>query len=180
MRKAPAPTLGNRPQKFINAEGVGACARPFDIGGAGRAATSRSSQREDCYLCLNSFKIIFIFALLPANLRWHVSRGANAVEANGKIRPIRVAEIDGTVGDGAVLQRRPVCAGEDVVGFDHEGDVRAGGDVETETVVLNAETSVGALGLRIPKHRGPATEGRSPSGFSRQIIHRQVGVVEEG
>ena len=74
-------------------------------------------------------------------------RRTQPVETTAIIRPPRVAEMDGTVGEGAGLQGNPDGIGQVGAGFNHDGNVRCAGDVEAEAICSHT----GALGEDVRK-----------------------------
>ena len=62
--------------------------------------------------------------------RSRASRHAEAIETEGMVRPLRIAEIDGAASEGDGLQRRPDWIGEIRAGFHHDDQATGPGDVE--------------------------------------------------
>lgn len=101
------------------------------------------------------------------------SRPAQAVETGRIIRPLRIAEIKGAAGQGVCGQWGPGGIDEAGAGFDHDGKVVRGSDVEAEAVGFHAEPGTGGQHLRVPQHGWTTTEDRSPARGPWQVIDRR-------
>ena len=78
---------------------------------------------------------------IPATASPH-SRRTDAVKAPGIIRPLRIAEIERSVGEFEGSEHRPYGAGQIGAGFHHDGDIGRAGDVEPKLIVRHAKAAV--------------------------------------
>ena len=103
---------------------------------------------------------------------------AEAVEAAGVIRPLGIAEIERTVGEGDVRQWSPNRAGQIGAGFHHDRKIVCAGDVEAKLIVLHAKAAVADLDQGVPQHSRNTCIGGEyiPAGGALQIIGCRVVV----
>src|ERR1035441_9339043 len=73
------------------------------------------------------------------NCRSRASRRAEAVETDGIIHPLGIAEIGGAASERVRAHRSPSVAGRIRAGFHHDGGVRCPEDDEAEPVGLHAK-----------------------------------------
>ena len=109
--------------------------RPSESGWqAALALTSRVSENRDCAAAAGS----------------RASRRAEAVETDGIICPLRVAEIGRAPGEGVCAHGRPNRIGQVRAGFHYDDEVAGAGNGKSKPVCLHAEAGIAGLHFRIP------------------------------
>ena len=95
------------------------------------------------------------------------------------IPPLRIAEIQQAVGEGAGLPRNPGRSGKIGARLNDERDAWCPRDIESKFALPLPETPPAGLHMWIPQHSRTRRVGRGPSRRPRQVIERdQVVQVE--
>ena len=106
------------------------------------------------------------------------SRRAEAVKAAGVLGPIRVAEVDGAVGQVQAVQRGPFVAIEAGARLHHERNIGRTGDIEPEGIGFDDKSTVGGLGHGVPQPGEPFEEV-GPTGGAGEVVHHGLGDAHE-
>ena len=102
-----------------------------------------------------------------------------AVETNGVICPLRIAEIMGAVVKGVGFQRRPGRVGKACGDFHHDNHADGSSDVESKLICPHTNIRSAELHLRNPQHRWTPSKCRAPARGALQIIDGEIVVTVE-